>query len=113
MDKSESNNISSLVTNMEWVKKTLNDISSELKAFPMAIDAINKRIDTAESSLQTVRERLDNHLIIATEQTKELQANTDFRKSNELLIRVGKYLVPSGVALQIIVGILIFFKDKI
>lgn len=113
MDTKESNSLEGIRTDISWIKKTLNDISSELRSFPMAIDAINKRIDTAESSIQTLREKMDNHLVVATELIKEHQVNTDFRKNSELLIRIGTWLVPGNVALSIIIGLLIFFKDKL
>lgn len=113
MDNKESNSIAVIKTNVEWIMKTLDGISTELKSFPVAVDAINKRIDTTESMLQTLREKLDNHLVVATELIKEHQINTDFRKNSELLIRMGTWLVPGNVALSLIIGLLIFFKDKL
>ena len=113
MENNESNSLEGIRTDISWIKKTLNDISSELRSFPLAIDAMNKRIDSNESSTQSVKDRLENHLVIANELTREHQLNTDFRKNSELLIKIGTWLVPGNVALSLIIALLIFFKDKL
>lgn len=113
MDNKESNSLEGIRTDISWIKKTLNDISSELRSFPMAIDAINKRIDTAESSVQTLREKMENHLVVATELAKEHQVNTDFRKNSEFLISIGKYLVPGSVVLNLMVTAILIIKDEL
>lgn len=113
MDNKESNSIAVIKTNVEWIMKTLDSISAELKSFPVAVDAINKRVDSTESVVQTLGDKLDNHLANATELTKEHQANTDFRKNSEMLIKVGTYVVPGNFVLSSVVAFFLFLKDKL
>lgn len=113
MDNKESNSIAVIKTNVEWIMKTLDGISLELKSFPVAVDAINKRIDTTDSVQQSIREKLENHLIQANELTKEHQVNTDFRKNSEFLISIGKYLVPGSVVINLVVTAFLVIKDKL
>lgn len=79
--------IAVIANDIKWIKKTLGDISTQLKGIPIALENLSRRVDGVES-------RLNNHIEDAEGVMEEHRANVLFRQDTQALLRFFKYVVP-------------------
>lgn len=107
MDKSEKTDIAVIKNDVDWIKKTISEkfreLGTRLDGIPMAIESINKRIDSNDKRLSTLEQGFLEHLKSAEKLMAEHEINTEFRKQTTFMVKhywkvVGLLGIPGVLA---------------
>lgn len=81
-------NIAVIANDIKWIKKTLNEMSTQLSGIPLALESQGRRIDSVENKVLAV---VSDLMLMK----KDLVLNTKFRTESKTVLSLTRWIIAA------------------